>query len=212
MRLKFLILATFATATLAAHADTIYGPITLGNNTPLTSDGYISLFSLLPTYAPGISLDNPAGKTDDSFSQTIAFSFKLAPSFQITNLTFSDFTDWSPTPPTLDDPSKYAYEFKQKITLCSSTGVCSSASTGDHLGGFLLPSITLNNLSGTNIGFYQAAGYSHNAQVATEPLDSNVNILLAPTAAPEPSTLLLIGTGVLALATSLRHRISKLLP
>jgi hypothetical protein len=209
MHLKFLALVTIAIATQAAHADIVYGPITFGDNSPLASEGYVSQFSVLPTYAPGVSLNEPATRIDDSFTQTVAFPFHLAPGFQINNLTFNDFTDWSPVPFSLDDPSQYAYEFQQKITLCSAAGVCTSASTGSHLGNFSLSPITLDNMSGTNIGFYQAAGNSHNAQIKTKPLDSDVDIFLGSSAVPEPSTPLLVGTGVLALITSLRRRRSK---
>ena len=206
MRLKpFLLLLALASTSIAAHADTItYGPVTFGSNAPLGSDGFVSQYSILPMYAPGVDLSPPNAIGDASFTQTIAFYFDLAPGWSIANLRFTDFTDWGTGQ---NDPSNWGYEYAQKITLCTVGRVCSSASTGEHQGGFSMPSLSLDAQARPNAGIYQAAGYSHNAQVRTKPLDSTLNIFLTQTAlVPEPSTLLLMATGTLGLLGVVRSK------
>jgi hypothetical protein len=211
MRVKIsaLLVAALLLAPFAAYASTIsYGPITFGSNTPLVSAGFNPQYSLLQTSAPGISLGFPfLVPSDDSFTQTIAFYFDLAPGWAITGLTFNDFTDYGTNQQSFQN---WGYKYAQQITLCPSSGACSSASTGGYLGGYPLPPISLNAQAGPNVGLYQAAGYAHNVQVGTKPGGSNVNIFLAQTAiAPEPRTLLLFGTGILGLSGVIRHKVRK---
>ena len=118
MRLTHLLLGSALAATsIAVHADTIYGPVTLGAGAPLVSEGFISAFNLLPTYAPEIHLNAING--DDMFSVTIPFTFNLAPGWSIANLHFTDYTDWGTNQ---TDPNNWGFEFMQKITLCTADG------------------------------------------------------------------------------------------
>lgn len=208
MKPKLCLLSLLCGTLFAAPASaTTYGPVTLSPGAPLTSEGYVPGSPVLTLYAPGVSLD-AFGKLDDSFQQNVTFGFSLAPGWTITGITLTDFTDYGALS---NDPAQWAYEYAQQITFCPVNSSCVTASTNGNQGGYGLPPISLNNSGAPAVtALWQAAGYAHNAQVQTKPLDSQINLILSqtPTApVPEPSTLLLLSAGALGLLGSVRRRL-----
>jgi hypothetical protein len=198
MRLNFfhLLLLALLVTPVAAKADTItLGPLTFGSNIIIPGfDGFYSMYNLVNLGALPTSVD--------STTETIAFTFDIAPGWEITGMTANGTLDYGyagefsfPIAPS----SSWGYEFAQQMTFCSADDVCSSASETLENGGAPLPPVSFNAQAGPGTGVYQSLLYLDNAQVQfDDPPELNV-FLTQESPVPEPSTLILMGTGALGL-------------
>lgn len=193
-----------AAAPLAVHADPVTaGPITFGANSPFGEGNFVSTGNgyVIPLTGPAVSLSSLPG-ADASQTGSLTFSFSLAPGWQIQSILFGDHIDYSSLTPQDNNPANWGVAFAQRLTLCTTGGICSTGQTGDHAGGVPLPPQSFGDDITAGTGTYQFSTFAHNAQFQSADYDSNVEIFVAPSTTfltPEPSTFFLIGTGFFGL-------------
>jgi len=194
---KLLVSLLFA-CPLAAGATTITaGPLTFGSNIPLYVDdigaccgGYIVQLDT------GV-LFGGTGPQVASSNTTATFSFDLAKGWKITGLLWHTSLDYGYVGYPDDVGPTWAYAFGQKLTLCSAVGGCSSGSLTSGAGQYPLPAINFNAVTSSGTGTYQVIEYAKDAQFG-DYSGSTATIFLEQTPVPEPASLALTATGVLA--------------
>jgi PEP-CTERM motif len=215
---KFLVVLTLLSVfviPLTAYADQSYGPVTIGTGSPIVGDGPLRSIGyneyLLSIFTPRIGV---FGDNAGTFaSQTIAFTFDLAPGWDMALGEYFDSIDGGTTQSHYD-AGDWSFEFEQEVILCPSNatsacgdpgGVFHATSVGAHGGPAALPPLTLNAVAEPGTGVYEWEGYARNFNFGSNDLAGFNMYLGAPTATPEPSTFLLLGTGAIGLLSLARR-------
>jgi PEP-CTERM motif len=202
-----------AIATPAAHADT-YGPLTIGANSPL----YVELHDFTDSFGnleyievyvglPKVHLTGDNGGV--SASQTISFAYDLAPGWTAGLTQIENFIDDDASSVAAGEAEDWGVEMEQEVILCPSYQVsgCSQGTDGiQHQGPVSMPPLILNGVAGPGTGIYEYAAYARNASFASNDVPAFLMYLDPPAATPEPSTFLLISTGLVGAFGAVKRR------
>jgi hypothetical protein len=203
--LVFLMLA----APVAAGAITITaGPLTFGSNLPFFVDdvGYIAP-GLYLVQLDGTPVDfRASGPQIGSSNTTNIFSFDIAHGWAL-SIVLGGSIDDAPNGDPDTDASLWAIKYGQKLTLCSTGNVCASDSQTLSNGQYPLPPINFNAVTGAGSGTYQVIEYAKDGQFGSDALP-DANLFLVQTPVPEPASLALTATGVLAGIGVLRRKLA----
>jgi hypothetical protein len=202
-----LLVSLMLVSPVAASATTITaGPMTFGSNIPLFVNdvGVSGGFYVVQLQATPVFF-NATGPQVASSNTTATFSFDIAHGWKIEGISVLGSLDYgSPD----DVGSAWAYAYGQKLTLCSTAGVCASDSQTLGLGQYPLPAINFNAVTNSGTGTYQVIEYAKDAQFGSD-ADPVANIFLVQTPVPEPAGLALTATGILAGIGVLRRKVAR---
>lgn len=194
-----LAVALLAGSVAACKADTV-GPLTFGSGFPF---GEGSLFDagggnfVVPMLGPGLYVNSLNGET--IYNYTYAFSFDLAPGWQISGMHLTNHVDYGGPQIQNPDFTDWGYEFGEKLMLCPVLDACSTATTGGsiHAGG--LAPLSLDSMAGPGTGIFEVAVDVRNQEIGTNGGIRFLNIFLSPSPIPEPASIWLLASGVAGL-------------
>ena|GEM_PF-2061114 len=213
-KLSLLLIAVLA-APICASADTYSDfPLNFGSNSPLGSGGGPCVSYIRPNVCVESFSSGPisgSSATPVTQTETFTFTFGIAPGWYISDLDLltgsldaSPIGEFGPNPPAFAD---WGAEFANKLTLCDANDVCYTSTATIKRGGTTLPTPTFDTHAvAAGTGVYQTFLYLDDVEVLSD-AEPQANIFVSQT--PEPSTLLLMGTGALGLLGCVKRRVLR---
>ncbi|MDE3105326.1 MAG: PEP-CTERM sorting domain-containing protein [Acidobacteriota bacterium] len=190
----------------AAYADTIsVGPLTFGGNVPFQGLTYVApppnstQLAVVFGLAPGMYVGSSQFST---VSQSYPFAFDVAPGWAISSISLGPVPDygWSPSAPF----NSVGVGWVEQLTLCPAQGACTIVTNTGISGGAPQPAFRLAVDATPGTGILQLIGEVQNASLSTNgPIQADIYLT---SVVPEPSTIVLAGTGVLGLLGLVRRR------